>query len=323
MVPVRIIIPTYNRATLLEQALQSVQAQTVRDFEVVVADDGSTDGTEALVRRIANDDARVRYLPLPHAGVAAARNAALAVPGDFKYVALLDSDDLWTPEHLERAVRVLDGQPDIDVVFARAERVDRSGTWDDHHRRHREGPQAAPLACVEGPCEGGALRMDPHRLHDAFIRTVFTPHTSTVVLRASAVERDQWFETDFVPIEDCEFHLWLAARGRRYAFFDDVHARACFRGDNLTGGRARTLHTALARCEAVLRYFERALQHYARTAADRQHVRGEIAYWSCLVAQCHDAQLQRARARAAYLKSLRFGPSYWALRRLLRPGVAA
>jgi glycosyltransferase involved in cell wall biosynthesis len=110
MVPqVSVIIPTYNRADLVQQALASVKAQTYRDFEIVVVDDGGTDGAfEALA---ACREIRV----LRHAGrrgVSAARNTGI-IAARGKWLAFLDSDDLWLPDKLARQIAYLEARPDL------------------------------------------------------------------------------------------------------------------------------------------------------------------------------------------------------------------
>lgn len=100
-----VFIPTYNRAHLLPRAFASIEAQTFRDFEVVIVDDGSTDGTEALVRawqaRVAFP---VAYVRQPNQGKYAAQNAGVErAKGEF--LVLLDSDDRLLPDSLERLLR--------------------------------------------------------------------------------------------------------------------------------------------------------------------------------------------------------------------------
>ena len=110
MVPlVSVIIPTYNRADLVRQALASVKAQTYRDFEIVVVDDGGTDGTCEVLS--AWREIRV----LRHArrrGVSAARNTGIAAARG-QWLAFLDSDDLWLPDKLARQISWLEGQPEL------------------------------------------------------------------------------------------------------------------------------------------------------------------------------------------------------------------
>ena len=98
-----VIMPTYNRAHGVCTAIESMLRQTFRDFELIVADDGSTDGTvEMLRRRYAREVAerRMRILELPHAGVGAARNAALAEASN-AWIAYLDSDNVAAPDFLQ------------------------------------------------------------------------------------------------------------------------------------------------------------------------------------------------------------------------------
>jgi glycosyltransferase involved in cell wall biosynthesis len=115
---VSVIIPTYNRAHLLERALLSVLNQTVCDFECIVVDDGSTDGTGNLPL-ITNPDTRIRYLRLPeNRGVSAARNAGVNATSA-PLLAFLDSDDEWLPVKLEKQFRWLEKNPDFKIVQTR------------------------------------------------------------------------------------------------------------------------------------------------------------------------------------------------------------
>jgi len=97
-VTVTVVLPVWNRADRVGAAIDSVRAQTLADWELVVVDDGSTDDLAAALGQYA-DDPRVVVLHRVHEGVGAARNAGLAVARG-RYVAWLDSDDAWTPEHL-------------------------------------------------------------------------------------------------------------------------------------------------------------------------------------------------------------------------------
>ena len=110
---VSVVIPTYNAATMVEQAIQSVLAQTYRDLEIIVIDDGSTDDTENVVRPFGE---RVRYFRQENQGVSAARNFGIKqARGEF--IAFLDSDDLWAPEKLAEELPCLEGDPQLGLVY--------------------------------------------------------------------------------------------------------------------------------------------------------------------------------------------------------------
>ncbi len=120
---VSVIIPTYNRAGLLQRAIESVLTQTFADLEVIVVDDGSDDGTENVLPT----DARVVLIKLEHSGkLGVVRNAGLALArGEF--VAWLDSDDVWLPQKLERRVALLDTQRGVGLVCTNARVIDANG----------------------------------------------------------------------------------------------------------------------------------------------------------------------------------------------------
>lgn len=101
---VSVIVPTYNRSTFLARAINSVLQQTVQDFEIIVIDDGSTDGTEEHLRRFEEIEPRLKrclvYEKQKNRGANAARNAGIRLARG-EYIAFLDSDDLWHPRKLE------------------------------------------------------------------------------------------------------------------------------------------------------------------------------------------------------------------------------
>jgi glycosyltransferase involved in cell wall biosynthesis len=177
---VTVVIPTFDRAALLPRAIDSVLAQQGVDWELIVVDDGSTDGTAAALERYA--DPRLRVLRLPHGGVSAARNAGAAA-GTAPWLAFLDSDDEWLPGKLAaqaahlRETGLEIGQTE-EIWIRRGVRVNPP----DHSRK------------VEGDLFGVSLE-----------RCMITP--SSVMLTRSLFERMGGFRKDFPTCEDYE--LWL------------------------------------------------------------------------------------------------------------------
>lgn len=113
MPKVSVIIPTFNRASYVCEAIDSVLAQTYQDLEIIVVDDGSTDDTLPVLETYGE---RLRLLRQKNSGPAVARNRGIfAARGE--YIAFLDSDDLWVPSKLEKQVAVLDSEPEIGLVY--------------------------------------------------------------------------------------------------------------------------------------------------------------------------------------------------------------
>ncbi len=118
MPKVSVIIPTYNCAKYLPEAIESVLAQTFRDFEIVIVDDGSCDETHGLVSGyLARHAGKIKYIYQINQGMSSARNAGIARAAG-EYVALLDSDDLWTSDRLELEVDILNKRSGVGVVHA-------------------------------------------------------------------------------------------------------------------------------------------------------------------------------------------------------------
>lgn len=110
---VSVIIPVYNCERYLAQAIESVLAQTYSPLEIIVINDGSTDGSEAVARQFLP---KIRYCAQSNQGLGATRNrGAQLAQGD--YLAFLDADDLWTPDKLERQMALFNDDPHLDIAF--------------------------------------------------------------------------------------------------------------------------------------------------------------------------------------------------------------
>ncbi|HWG66238.1 MAG TPA: glycosyltransferase family 2 protein, partial [Rhodanobacteraceae bacterium] len=125
MPEVSIVLSTYNRLPLLRRSVDSVIAQTFRDWELIVVDDGSTDDTREYLEAI--EDPRVRPIWLEHGGVTWARNAGLRLARG-KWVAFHDSDDLWLPEKLEWQLQRVTAHPACRWSYTGYSFIDTNGT---------------------------------------------------------------------------------------------------------------------------------------------------------------------------------------------------
>ncbi len=114
---ISIIVPTYNNVSLLPETLDSISQQGFADFETIVVDDGSTDGTERCVKK---RYATTRYIFQSNRGPAAARNAGISIARG-ELIAFCDHDDLWSPGHLQSLLDGFNGSPAAALVFDNAE----------------------------------------------------------------------------------------------------------------------------------------------------------------------------------------------------------
>ncbi len=110
-----VILCTYNRAHLLPKALDSLLAQTETDWQAIVVDDGSRDGTDRVIRPYLERDARLRYVYHHNRGLPLSRNTGIAL-AEGAYVTFLDADDEYAPDHLSVRRLILEARPDVDLL---------------------------------------------------------------------------------------------------------------------------------------------------------------------------------------------------------------
>jgi O-antigen biosynthesis protein len=212
---VSVVIPTYQRAHSVVRAIDSVLAQSFRDFEVLVVDDGSTDDTEARVAAL--DDPRVRCVRKPYnEGVAAARNLGIRESRG-RYLAFLDSDDVWFPDKLARQLERFDHAPDrLGLVYGGVEQHDGQGNTETSRPSHRGRLYAELLE-----------------------RNVIHGGGSNVMIPRHVVARAGFFDESLPAIEDYDYWLRIS-RGHDIDFVDAV----IMRYENPVGAERKSLHMA-------------------------------------------------------------------------------
>jgi glycosyltransferase involved in cell wall biosynthesis len=134
---ISVIIGAYNVERFVAAAIQSALSQTFGDFELIVADDGSTDDTLAVVREFT--DSRISVLAFPHRGPTWLLNDCVARSRG-RYLAFLDGDDVWAPRRLERHVEYMDARPGADLTFSLSRIIDENGRDTGITSRSFQGP---------------------------------------------------------------------------------------------------------------------------------------------------------------------------------------
>lgn len=212
---VSVIVPTYNRQALLPRALDSVVAQTFDNWEIVLVDDGSTDGTEDVAARYQQRlKERFIYIRQLNLGSSRARNRGIDACNG-RFVAFLDSDDEFLPTKLERQLELFDLRPDLGLVYSDYAFVDLDGVrhesaFDTTHPTARTVPyeSVGPCLCV---CKGD--------LFDVLIRAYFI---STIVgmVRREVLGTSVRFPVDQIFGEEWLFYLTVA-KSCRAGFVDE------------------------------------------------------------------------------------------------------
>lgn len=268
---VSIIIPAYNASAHIARTLDSVFAQSYRNFEVVLVNDGSPD-TETLEVMLAAYRDRIRYLKQSNRGPSGARNAGvLAAKG--KYVAFLDSDDAYSPRHLEQHVAMLQADPLLELVYS--DSILMRGDEIVGHAFGNE-PQHPPLT------------------FEALLTEACTIATSSAMADRQAVINAGLFDQRFCRCEDFDLWLRMSFRGSRMAYRTDMTVYRY-----LTPGSLTSDSYLLKR--ARIEVYEKTRSTLPLTAAQRELIRSLIEITEV---SCHKEKLRDSLARGEYAAAL-------------------
>lgn len=179
MSKVSVIIPAYKVETYIGETVQSVLKQTHQDFEILIIDDGSPDRTADICHQL--NDPRIQVIHQENKGVSRARNTGIhSATGE--YIALLDGDDLWQPDKLEKHVKHLEESPDVGLSFS----------WSAFINEHGQPLGIYQMSLVEGITPGYILYRNP------------IGNGSSPVIRRQVFEAIR-FQDPLYPSEDCFF----------------------------------------------------------------------------------------------------------------------
>lgn len=220
---VSVILPTYNRAQFLPQAIESIRSQRFTDWELVIVDDGSTDETAELLPRLTADIPQpVRIIWQENQGAYAARNTGLDHAMG-RYIAFFDSDDIWLAHHLRDCVAALDANPDIDwvygacqvVVQATAKVLSESTFYVDRRPR--------PFMRLKHRMEGRLQIIDDVDATRCMITYGLYNGLQNSVIRRSVFDVVRFEGESRNEAEDQLIVIRYLAGGRQVGFFDNVH----------------------------------------------------------------------------------------------------
>ena len=222
---VSVVTPTYNRVDLLTRTIRSVLAQEFTDFEYIIVDDASTDGTESVVESFARSDPRIRYFRLPkNSGHCAAPKNHGVRHALGKYVAFVDSDDLWLPEKLSFQIAHMERHPQVALSHCNAYVI----------RGKSEEPQALYW---KKPPHG-----ENEKVYRKMLRTCHVIQPSAVVRKECLDEAEPFKEEDdprYAFAED--WLMWIKiARKHRFSYLDRPMVLFREHPDRITGSRKRT-----------------------------------------------------------------------------------
>ena len=301
---ISVIVPVHNCERYLGEALQSLSAQTFEDIEVVVVDDGSSDGSRTIAAQFAERDRRFHLiaLPAPSGRPALPRNTGIAAARG-TYIAFLDADDVALPNRFESAVDALRITA-AEMVFADMVRMGPDA----------ESVHATPILQGRGFLRAAHEYLEPlstalylcRRAFPAFMVSTYEAiHVPTVVfLRELLADEPFAFDDRLICGEDLDLFYRLARRTRP-VFIDAVHSIVRVHHTSLTA--LRPDQTATEGLAVRTKYFQKMRSELGSSEAHRTRQRLALAHWE--IGYTRWCGGRNAPARASFTASFRLRPS--------------
>ena len=184
---VSVVIPVFNGEKTIQETIESVLNQTLTDFELLVINDGSQDGTLEIVERI--PDSRIQVFSYPNAGQSTSRNRGIEIAKG-GYISFIDADDLWTPDKLEAQLQALQANPKAGVAYSWTDWIDESSQL----------------------LGKGSYNTEQGEVFTKLLLNDFVANGSNVLIRRDALTEVGGFDPSVTPAEDWDLWLRLAAR---------------------------------------------------------------------------------------------------------------
>jgi glycosyltransferase involved in cell wall biosynthesis len=311
---VSILLPTFNRARFLPEAIAAIAAQTFDRWELIIVDDGSTDETERVVAELQRQVTQpVRYVKQANAGAYGARNTALDLATG-PLVAFYDSDDLWLPHHLAECVGVLDEHSDLAWVYGACRVVNyRTGaTIDPDTFRTAGAPR--PFLELQTVSRGAARMFDDGRVVAWALRHGLYCGLQNSVMRRSVFDGVRFEAASRNEAEDQLFVIRSLKRGHRLAYLDAIHVQYHVHDANSSApDAAQSVDRQLRVYRPLVRGFETLQRECEWTTLERRELSRRIAtdyFWHIGYAVLWNGG-RRREALQAYRRGLLAWP--WSL----------
>lgn len=264
MPKVSVIMPVYNKENYIEASLRSVLDQPFRDLEVIAVNDGSTDGSPAILERLAAEDDRIRVVDIPNGGVSNARNTGLACAVG-EWIQFLDADDLLEPEYLTAAMQLLEENP-AEILFSGFTMVD---------------PQGNPVRQIDPPETGSRNQADLCRCFAACQYTNgFFGFISNKLFRRSLWERSgARFPVGTTLAEDLDFYVRLYPAVEKACFWSGLSFRYLLTDTNYALKTQIDYYSQIRIHLDIKDWFEKSGQY----PAYRDLLDGRIAAYACYI----------------------------------------
>jgi len=308
---VSILLPTYNRARFLPQAIESIRGQRFTDWELIIVDDGSTDETPTLIARLTADiEQPVQYIRQENRGAYAARNVGLD-HATGKYIAFFDSDDQWLTHHLHDCVEALEANQDVDWVYGACRVVEHATGKVLSESTFYVDRRPRPFMNLKHRTQGRLQIIEDVDATRCMIIHGLYNGLQNSVIRRSVFDAMRFEAESRNEAEDQLVVIRFLAGSRQLAFFDSVHVIYRIHEANSSGSAQHgDIERRLLIQRVLLEQFERLAGEVPLSSRERRALRHRLArehFWLLGYALLWESG-RRREALKSFQRGIRYAP---------------
>lgn len=259
---VSVIIPTYNNAKFINEAINSVLKQTYKNFEIIVVDDGSTDNTKRILESYIKGN-EIKYIYQENKGTSSAKNAGIKNSRG-EYIKFLDSDDLLLPECLKLQIDFLERNKNFDIVYSNFYYFDNTGQKFVFANHLKNADKIRPT--------GDLL---PYLLYGNFIAI------NTLLFKKEVMDKVGFFNEELSHHEDLEYLLRIAIKKIKFGYIHQFLASCYLRSDSLSTNKIKMAETLFQIFQFINNNLDNDLKR--KFEVNKKLILYEYAYGVCLL----------------------------------------
>ena len=297
MPSVSVIIPTYNCARYIIEAIDSVVNQAYKDFEIIVVDDGSTDNTKLVLREYI-ESGKIKYIYQDNMGPGAARTRGIQMSGG-KYIAFLDSDDILLHDSLEKRIQLFQKYPFLDMVFSDVfiEIIEGEDLKQGFLRKRKFSKHFAKMIDIQNN-DGIVFKRNLYR---HMFKPPFLSLTITIMTKRSVFDHVGMFRTDITSHEDKDMWLRLAESGRVGFVDKPLVIYKNYRS-------SLTVNDPVRRANDRIKFYKTVLDRFANDREMCSYVKRRFAWINFDLCKHYRDEKHYGKVILYYAKSLYYNP---------------
>lgn len=274
-IKISVVIPTYNRKKYLECSIRSVVKQSLKPHEIIIIDDGSTDGTDFYIKKLQDKYQNILYFYQKNSGAGAARNRGIK-ESTGNIIAFLDSDDTWSEDHLDESIGCIKKYKEVAVVFSKYEVVVDVKNSIDSDTLKKKYEKRDNLLHFGEQVNSNTYLLHKEACLEAELMEKVGFSTSTMVLCMNRLKCIYTFDNMIKTCQDVDFRCQMMFNQEQIAYINKIHSRYVYHDSNSVANKHDSIPRLYEKQKKVLPFYLKSMI-YCKTSKQQLYRQNKIS----------------------------------------------